>query len=393
MSPPLHTARHTVAAQRAALARNPQGWQAALAYKAALAGTGRHAESDPVFQAARRRFPDAAWLAHMAALYAFPQAELPALIARAKALAQATPGNPALWRLLGAMRMQARDYAGAAQAFAQDPDAPGPMRDAQRFAALVPTAREAQAHGPAPFIAAINLDRNTDRWAALRAQFGACRPPLFRVAGVEGSRLPPPAIARLGADPAMPGTLGCFLGHAAAWAAMLARGLDHCLIVEDDVIPLFDLPARWGVFGLPESFDLCFVNDRMAPPGTGGFAAVPLADAMRAFPHTRNAPGADGYLLSAAGARTLLDWVAADGFGGDVDWRLLAYGLTAAQCAALPAASHARLALARLRPPGSAARLHAYALSPPLIRTVPLASDREDENRGAASLPITPADP
>ena len=148
------------------------------------------------------------------------------------------------------------------------------------------------------------------------------------------------------------------------------------------MIPLFDLPARWGAFDVPDGADICFVNDRLAPPASSpAFGILPLIEAMRCFPAWRNAPGADGYLLSAAGAAKLLRWVERDGFAGDVDWRLLAYGLTPAQCAALPADSHARSALSRLGQTASPDRLSAFVLSPPLIRTVPLASDREDENR------------
>ena len=60
---------------------------------------------------------------------------------------------------------------------------------------------------------------------------------------------------------------------------------------------------------------------------------------MHAFPADDNAPGGDGYILSRAGARKLLDWVAEDGFGEDVDWRLLAYGLSPAAIAGLPRTS------------------------------------------------------
>ena len=77
---------------------------------------------------------------------------------------------------------------------------------------------------------------------------------------------------------------------------------------------------------------------RQRPPATalaGGahrgqadrWQAVPLAEAFATFPPEDNAPGADGYLLSAAGARKLLAWVEQDGFAHDVDWRLLTYGL------------------------------------------------------------------
>ncbi len=377
---------------RARLERHPDDWQAALALKAALAGLGRYAEGDSLFQHARRHFPDAPWVAHMASLYAFPQGELPALTARARALAQASPGDEALQRLLGDMLLQARDYAGAATAYAAIPGeaAAAWAARASHAETLRRQLHHAPPHGPAPSIAVINLDRNTERLAELDRQFRTSQPPRFRVAGIEGGRLSVPAIGRLGGDPALPGTLGCFLAHAAAWEAMLSRGLAHCLVVEDDVIPLYDLPARWGAFGLPDGFDLCFVNDRLAPPCTGAdFRAVPLAEAMRAFPPWARAPGADGYLLSATGAARLLDWVARDGFGGDVDWRLLAYGLTVAQCLGLAADSQAHASLRRLPPPTAPDRLAAFVLTPPLIRTVPLASDREDENR--AHFPSPPA--
>ncbi len=390
-----------VAAWRALLGRCPADWQAALALKQDLAQLGRYAEADPRFRQARLTLPDAVWIAHLASLSAFPQADLPALTARARALATARPNDPGIHLLLGHMLRQARDYPAAAIAYAaahaREPHAETQAlaHDARHYHALARRLRRAPDTGPAPAIAVINLDRNPSRLAELDRQFQRCRPPQFRVPGVEGSRLSVAAVQRLGGDPAMRGTLGCFLSHTAAWEAMLARGLSHCLVVEDDVVPLLDLPLHWGAFGLPDGWELCFVNDRLAPRRTkAGFATVPLADAMQAFPSDANAPGADGYLLTAAGARKLLDWTAQDGFGGDVDWRLLAYGLTAAECGALPPASHAHGAIARLRPLiGRTARLNAIVLTPPLIRTVPIASDRENENRRAVSPPPSAAPP
>ena len=115
-----------------------------------------------------------------------------------------------------------------------------------------------------------------------------------------------------------------------------------------------------------------------------GSGILPLARAVRGFAPDHNAPGADGYLVSAAGARTLLDWVERDGFAGDVDWRLLAYGLSPGEVAALPRESHAWGVLdAMTRRVGRAERLRAHVLCPALIRTVPVSSDREDENRVA----------
>ena len=235
-------------------------------------------------------------------------------------------------------------------------------------------------------IAFLNLDRNPERETELRRQFAASAPPLHRSPGIEGRRLPAAAITRLGADPHMRGTLGCFLSHAAAWEAMLDRADPYCLVVEDDVIPLLDLPATLDAFHLPPGFDIVFVNDRLSPrldpAATTAFTTRPLAAAMHAFPPDDNAPGGDGYILSRAGAAKLLAWVAADGFAEDVDWRLIAYGLAPTAIAALPRPSHAAPWLDRLsRIIGRPDRLDAHVLHPPLIRTVGVSSDREDENR------------
>ncbi|MBC7801212.1 MAG: glycosyltransferase family 25 protein, partial [Gemmatimonadaceae bacterium] len=248
--------------------------------------------------------------------------------------------------------------------------------------------RDQPVHGEAYGVAYVNLDRNTERRGWTERLFGG-PVPLLRIAGIEGSRLPLPAVKRLlghQGDPALRGTLGCFLSHAAAWESLAAQGLQHLLVIEDDVIPLLDLPSRLGPLGLPAGYDICFVNDRLEPRIDPDGAAAPslhrLADALQGFPPDDNAPGGDGYIVSAAGAAKLLGWVAQDGFTGDVDWRLLAYGMDAAGIAALPRHGYAWQVLDRLqhgvpRP----ARLDAWVLHPALIRTVGVSSDREDEDR------------
>ncbi len=380
-----HDAEADLLTCRARLTTNARDWQAALRLKASLAALNRYAESDPVFRLARAVFPDDVWLAHMATLHAYPQAELAALTRRAAALSTAAPEDGSRARLLGNLLLQARDYLGAAAALLQAPDTDSALRrlSALGYAALAGTLAGAPASGAAPALAIVNLDRNPGRLAETQAHFAGCRMPRFRVPAVEGARLPLPAVRRLGGDPARRGTLGCFLAHAAAWEAMLARGLAHCLVVEDDTMPLLDLPERWGVFGLPEGLDICFVNDRMAPRAAEpAFQVLTVAEALHQFPPERNAAGADGYLISAAGARKLLGWLAEDGFAEDVDWRLMAYALSPAECAALLPGGHASRVIGGLHGlVGSARRLEARVLSPPLVRTVPISSDREDGDR------------
>jgi len=137
---------------------------------------------------------------------------------------------------------------------------------------------------------------------------------------------------------------------------------------------------------LPSGYDICFVNDRLEPRLDPAATHAPsvhhLADVMLGFHPEDNAPGGDGYLVSAQGAAKLLAWVAQDGFTGDVDWRLLAYGMGPGAIAALPRHAFARQALDRLRhgiPRPD--RLDAYVLHPAMIRTVGVSSDREDEDR------------
>ena len=365
--------------------RHPHEWEAALELKAEMASLGCYAEADPAFRKARQFFPNAIWATHLASLYAFPQGELPDLILRARAMTEAQPEDADLHRLLANMLRQARDYAGAAQAYARDPDpeAVRLAREMQSYQMLQRRLSCPPTGGPTPIIAVINLDRNTERLSLLKREFCRCQMPLLRIPGVEGSRIPAVAIRRLGGTPSMRGTLGCFLSHIAAWEAISAQGIPHCLVVEDDVIPLLDLPADWRFLNLPNNFDICFVNDRLAPSSrSDGFSHVTLSEAMLAFPTWRNAPGADGYLLSALGARKLLAWVYRDGFAGDVDWRLLAYSLTALDCAALPTGSEAYCTLTGIAANiSSSERLIAMVAAPALIRTVPINSDREDENR------------
>lgn len=377
-----------IAAWRAALAVQPEDWRLALELKRELQAALHFPDSDPQFRRAARLLPDAEWLSHYAKLWQFHGEDLEALDARARLMLQAAPGHYLLHAILGDVAAQRRDWAGAeasyAAAFAGQPEN-------GEFAAKRDTARMYRRlalpnEGPGYAISVVNLDRNPGRWAEIRRQFAGSAAPLVRVPGMEGSRLSAAAVRRLGGDAGMRGTLGCFLSHAAAWEAMLDRGDALCLMVEDDVIPLLDLPAGLGGLRLPPEFDLCFVNDRLAPwaepAGTHGFTVHALAAAMADFHPEDNAPGGDGYLLSRAGARKLLDWVAADGFAHDVDWRLLAYGLSPAAIAALPRPSHATQVLDQLQHGvGRAERLDAYVLHPPLIRTVGVSSDREDQNR------------
>ncbi len=385
-----------IEAWRALLAQQPDDWTLALELKRDLKVALHYPDSDPQFRRAARHLPDTEWLAHYTALYAYHMDDLDTLEQRASYLLRRWPDNAALHALGADVARQRRDWPRAAEGFTAalllDPgnaEYAAKLNAALMYQRVSAWFAQQPPHGDAYGIAVVNLDRNTERRAWAERLFGQGPVPLFRIPGVEGSRLPLPAVQRLlgtPSDPALRGTLGCFLSHAAAWESVALKGLDHLLVIEDDVIPLVDLPARLGPLGLPSGYDICFVNDRLEPRldpvATHAPSVHHLADVMLGFHPEDNAPGGDGYLVSAQGAAKLLAWVAQDGFTGDVDWRLLAYGMGPGAIAALPCHAFARQALDRLRhgiPRPD--RLDAYVLHPALIRTVGVSSDREDEDR------------
>ena len=387
--------RHTDAmeAWRAALALAPDDWRLGLELRASMKAALHYPDSDPAFRRAARGLPDREWLAHYTALYAYHLNDLDALDARARGMLRASPGMPALHALLGDVARQRRDWPLAEAAFAEahrlDPGHPdyAAKRDAAALYQRVARTLAARPDDGEPLaVAVINLDRNGERRRWIELMF----PGVHRIPAVEGSRLSSAAVARLLSRPedgGGRGTLGCFLSHAAAWDWARSTGLRHLLVIEDDVIPLLDLPRCVGKLGLPRGYDVCFVNDRLeprvGPAGADAPSVRPLAEAMLSFPPEDNAPGGDGYIVSAAGAAKLLDWVGQDGFTGDTDWRLLAYGLTPDAVSALPRDAYAWSVLDRLRHGmGRAARLDAWVMHPALIRTVGVSSDREDDDRG-----------
>jgi GR25 family glycosyltransferase involved in LPS biosynthesis len=232
----------------------------------------------------------------------------------------------------------------------------------------------------------INLDRNAERLAAIKRACAGFPVPPLRLGAVEGHLLPRSAVLQLTGDrDALRGTMGCFLSHAAAWERLLASDVDHALVLEDDASPLLAFPAQVGALPLPAGWDVVWVNERMQAPydpeSVAGFSTVAAVDAVRGFPAWHDAVGCDGYLVSRAGAAKLLEWCQADGFGGDVDWRMLGYALTADEVAGLDAGGAARALLGALPAPQRAARLQAHVLQPALVREVSLRSDRQDADR------------
>jgi GR25 family glycosyltransferase involved in LPS biosynthesis len=384
------------AAWRGLLDVAPDDWRVALELKRDLVAGLHNPDSDGRFCRAARMLPDAAWLAHYGECGTLPGAELEAIAFRAREMRERVGADVRIEGVLGQVARQRRDWSEAARAFsAAFAMAPG-REDWARLAAQARMYARLGGLGADGGVAGdyevfvINLDRNAERLAEIERQCVGFPVRPQRVGAVAGDTLPGAAVRRLTGEVSAPrGTLGCFLSHAAAWERLLAGSAACALVMEDDALPLLAFPRSIAELGLPEGWDVVWVNDRMQgeydPDTVAGFRTVAAVNAVRGFPAWHDAVGGDGYLISRSGARRLLEWCQADGFSGDVDWRMLGYALEPGEVAGLACGSAARRLLDGLPVPGRAARLQAHVLQPALVREVSLRSDRQDVDRLAAA--------
>jgi GR25 family glycosyltransferase involved in LPS biosynthesis len=171
-----------------------------------------------------------------------------------------------------------------------------------------------------------------------------------------------------------PGAFACFLSHSYAWQRIAEGPAPHALVIEDDVV--FNPPAFEAALAgpLPEGFDVLFVNYRMyklaaaagwradfselndpdqwmdralaAPrPSAGrpaGPAFVPVSDtlatlfAARYYRDPWYATGGDGYIVSQAGARRLLEMMHTRKIRMGVDYAMVLNSLSPALIRELP---------------------------------------------------------
>jgi hypothetical protein len=236
-------------------------------------------------------------------------------------------------------------------------------------------------------IYAINLDENHDRWRRISLQVGPQR--LRRIAGVPGRCLPDGIIPRFGnfVSTKLKGSLGCFLGHYAAWEAHLRSNEEHALILEDDCMLRVDVPQRSEALLLPANYDICILT-----LGLGQLHRQPdrweaqpiykrVGNIFTDVPSQFDCPGAYGYFLSRAGAERLIERVNADGFFGDVDFRMVAYGLTREALSGIPETSFVRKALeAHFRVIAGRPALAVYSCAPSLVTPGRIGSVRQRSN-------------
>lgn len=193
----------------------------------------------------------------------------------------------------------------------------------------------------------INRDRDADRLAAFDRSAKAHAVAYERIAALDAHApdFPFADHASLigdhfwGRAEAKPGAIGCFLSHRAAWQVVRDRGLDAALICEDDAVLMGGADALASAQQAMGSADLIFVNPRLAA-WAGAITAAPFAPlaeivpalAARGGPKAvgiKPTPGADAYMIGAAGAARLLDITARQKIICGVDWAMVRNSLGA----------------------------------------------------------------
>lgn len=384
-------------------ALKPSNWEYPLALGLDLKSAGRITEADETLGRGARAHPDALWLGFHWALLALDEGRLVVAEERARKLLDRFE-DPQCFELLGDIAVQRRDMRTAERAYATAvTNAPsnGNCTEKLNFARAYnrlaqsfpkPPTRLDDFYEQADYaVLVINLDHNPDRLEATEEALRTSPVPVYRVPGVRGGYLPTTACEHLtrGTD-VKKGTLGTFLAHVAAWEFAAGLKFEHCLIIEDDARPIIDLPFQISALQIPADFDVCFVNERMqcrieSYEGLPAhFAARRPIETLRDWPTDRNAPGGDGYFLSRAGVRKLLDLVARDGFAGDVDWRLVAYGTRLGGLDVLRRESIAYDVVHKIHTRFNGS-IDAYTLVPCLIQSLNTESMRLIENSGRSN--------
>jgi glycosyl transferase family 25 len=156
----------------------------------------------------------------------------------------------------------------------------------------------------------INVASRLDRREFMEAQFARLALSAERIAAVTPSEISE-ADRRTYCDPdratwMTEGEFACNLSHLRAWELMLARGLNHALILEDDAVLSASLPRFLDAIEA-EGIDLPLIRletlhleTRLLPADHQPLPDIALRPAI-----TRDS-GACGYIISSAAARYLL---------------------------------------------------------------------------------------
>lgn len=151
----------------------------------------------------------------------------------------------------------------------------------------------------------INLERAAERRAYILDHLGKLGLAAEILPAVEGARVPREELPE-GTHPGLsPGEIGCYLSHVRFWQIVVDRGLEHAIVLEDDVRcqpGLIKVVNEAIAAGLP--FDALRLS---ALRPIRGQHLVTLPGGVEIILPSKNPSGTQGYLVTQAGARRLLE--------------------------------------------------------------------------------------
>ena len=150
----------------------------------------------------------------------------------------------------------------------------------------------------------LNLARAADRRAVMLGRLQAMGWPAEILPAIDGARVDRKSLPADTAPGLSAGEIGCYLSHRRFWETVVERQLDHAILLEDDVIispDLLRIAEEIAALALP--FDAVRLS---ALETVRGIPMVTLSGGQRLVLPNKNPSGAQGYLVSQAGARRLL---------------------------------------------------------------------------------------
>lgn len=154
----------------------------------------------------------------------------------------------------------------------------------------------------------INLDKDTDRRRLMEAQLSIAGIRAERIAAIDGRNLPAWAKPFFPPSRLRPGEVGCYASHMLVWRTMLARGIPHAVVLEDDATFGPDISSTLATVtaALPDGWDFVHL---FGEPRAHPFAFRPISslqNGLRLVRFSRVPTGTVAYLISAGGAAKLL---------------------------------------------------------------------------------------
>ena len=151
----------------------------------------------------------------------------------------------------------------------------------------------------------LNLDRAKERRSVMVGRLAAAGLEAEFLPAVDGrlidrATLPAGTETRL-----LPGEIGCYLSHLRFLQVVVERGLEHAIVLEDDVTISPDLlQVSAEVIAAGMQWDAVRLS---ALKPVRGIAVAELSHGRRLVLPNKSPSGAQAYLVSLAGARRLLD--------------------------------------------------------------------------------------